>query len=499
MDSKSNRALLVLALVATALTAAGWWFGAQLHPVWWLTWLAPLPILWLATRVRARWAALAAFVAFAVGDLPYWSYMHSYIGLPLAPTLLAIFGPALIMLLAVLLYRHLALQNRHVAAAFAVPVVVVAIWFLNGITNANGTWGNPGYTQMDALAVIQAAALTGVAGVCFLVMLAPACAAVLCNGSASRTARLRTLLVGGGLIGLALIFGAWRLHAAPADSGTPASVGLVSLDNAHPLQSPTSAQGEKLMQRYVDAIQTMAAKGAQYVLIPEDSWIVSQRDVPALQDAATRTGVTVLTGVDYKPHAGAERNMLLAFHPQPGEPAVYMKHHLVPGLERRYAPWNGYTMLGGMPRIGMAICKDMDFPGMGRAYAGRDAQLLLVPAWDFNIDGWLHSRMAIMRGVESGFAIARAARNGRLTLSDDRGRLLAEANSSERDAQLVGTVHVRDTHTLYARWGNWFGWLDVAALAALLGLAWERRVRGLFRPRGGAQHPARPAGRPTGL
>ncbi|MGH8182090.1 MAG: nitrilase-related carbon-nitrogen hydrolase, partial [Rhodanobacteraceae bacterium] len=434
MASSSNRTMLVFALVATALSAAGWWFGAQLHPVWWLVWLAPLPILWLATRVQARWAALAAFVAFAIGDLPYWTYMHGYIGLPLAPTLIAIFGPALIMLLAVLLYRRLAMQHRHLAAAFAMPVVVVAIWFLNGITNANGTWGNPGYTQMDALAVIQVAALTGVAGVCFLVMLGPACAAVLCNRAASRAARLRTLLVGGGLIVAALVFGAWRLHATPVDNGTPVNIGLISLDNAHPLQSPTSADGAKLMQRYVYVIQEMAAQGAQYVLIPEDSWLVSQRDVPALQDAATHTGVTVLTGVDYKPQAGAERNMLLAFHPQPSEPAVYMKHHLVPGLESRYAPGNGYTMLGGTPRIGMAICKDMDFPGMGRTYAARDAQLLLVPAWDFNVDGWLHSRMAIMRGVESGFAIARAARSGRLTLSDDRGRVVAEASSEKHDA-----------------------------------------------------------------
>lgn len=477
MASRSNRTMLVFALLATALSAAGWWFGAQLHPIWWLTWLAPLPILWLATRVRAPWAALAAFVTFAVGDLPYWAYMHSYIRLPLAPTLVAIFGPALIMMLAVLVYRRLAMQHRHLAAAFAMPVVVVAIWFLNGITNANGTWGNPGYTQMDALAVIQVAAVTGVAGVCFLVMLGPACVAVLCNGSASHAARLRTLLVGGGLIVAALVFGTWRLHAAPADSGTPVVIGLASLDNAHPLQSPTSADGAKLMQRYVDAIQKMAAQGAQYVLIPEDSWVVSQRDVPALQDAATRMGVTVLTGVDYKPRTGAERNMLLAFHPRPGEPAVYMKHHLVPGLESRYAPGNGYTMLAGTPRIGMAICKDMDFPGMGRTYAERNTQLLLVPAWDFKIDGWLHSRMAIMRGVESGLAVARSARNGRLTLSDDRGRVFAEANSSNRDAQLIGTVYLRDTHTLYARWGNWFGWLDSAGLAALLAVAWWPRKR----------------------
>jgi apolipoprotein N-acyltransferase len=56
----------------------------------------------------------------------------------------------------------------------------------------------------------------------------------------------------------------------------------------------------------------------------------------------------------------------------------------------------------------MTICKDMDFPGLSREYGQDDTALLLVPAWDFELDGWLHGRMAILRGVESGFSIARA-------------------------------------------------------------------------------------------
>jgi len=117
----------------------------------------------------------------------------------------------------------------------------------------------------------------------------------------------------------------------------------------------------------------------------------------------------------------------------------------------------------------------MDFHDIGNAYAARRAQLLLVPASDFIVDGWLHSRMAIMRGVESGFAVARAAHAGRLTLSDDRGRVVAEASSERSDAELVGDLPLRETHTLYASWGDWFAWLDLAALAAWLLLAFLPR------------------------
>jgi apolipoprotein N-acyltransferase len=58
-------------------------------------------------------------------------------------------------------------------------------------------------------------------------------------------------------------------------------------------------------------------------------------------------------------------------------------------------------------------------------------------------------------------------------LSDDRGRVLAEASSERRDAELVGDLPLRTTQTLYARWGDWFAWLDLAVLLALLGLAWR--------------------------
>ncbi|MEO8777241.1 MAG: nitrilase-related carbon-nitrogen hydrolase, partial [Rhodanobacter sp.] len=164
----------------------------------------------------------------------------------------------------------------------------------------------------------------------------------------------------------------------------------------------------------------------------------------------------------------AKRNAVMVFQPGSSTPVTYNKHHLIPGFERQYTPGDTYTMLAGTPRIGLAICKDMDFQDIGEAYAARNAQLLLVPAWDFRVDGWLHSRMAIMRGVESGFAVARAARSGRLTLSDDRGRVVAEASSEQHDAELVGDLPLHETRTLYGRWGNWFAWLDLMLLLALL-------------------------------
>lgn len=103
---------------------------------------------------------------------------------------------------------------------------------------------------------------------------------------------------------------------------------------------------------------------------------------------------------------------------------------------------------------------------MSLAYADLGTELMLVPAWDFNSDRTWHGHMAIMRGVEGGFSVARAAKNGYLTISDDRGRVIAEARSDSGPfATLVADVPVGRELTLFQKWGNWFAWVAVAALA----------------------------------
>ncbi|OOG49156.1 nitrilase-related carbon-nitrogen hydrolase [Rhodanobacter sp. C01] len=467
MASRLDRFVLPAWLAATALTALGWWFGSGVHPLWWLTWLAPLPVLWLAPRVRARWAALAAFAAYALGGLNQWTYLHGYIGLPMATIVYAIGMPALVLALCVLLFRRLLLRGHALAATLALPAAWVVVEYINSLTSPHGTFGSIGYTQMEALPVIQVAAIAGIWGIGFLVLLLPAAIAVQAATDTPRRSRMTAAAMTVLLMSAALGYGSWRLQV-PAT--TTLRIGLVSLEK--PIRPALhGADGKALEARYVDAIGRLASEGAKIVLIPETSFATGDATVPAFAQVAQQHDVIVDAGIDFKGDPSAERNMVMVFQPGATSPATYNKHHLIPGFERQYMPGDSYTLLDGTPRTGLAICKDMDFHDIGQAYAARHAQLLLVPAWDFSIDGWLHSRMAIMRGVESGFAIARAARSGRLTLSDDRGRVLAEASSEQHDAELVGDLPLRETRTLYARWGNWFAWLDLAGLIVLLGLA----------------------------
>lgn len=456
--------------LAVAATALGWWFGDGLHPVWWVMWLAPLPVLWLAPRLRWMEAASIAFVAVAIGGMDQWTYLHDRIGLPLPVIVRIVVLPALGFSVCVWLFRHLVTRGRPMAASLLVPAAWVAMEYANAASSPHGTFGSLAYTQMDALPLLQLAAITGLWGITFVILWLPSAIAVAFAPALAARRWIPLTTVAAMLIAV-LGYGAWRMQQ-PAIGIV--RVGLLSLE--HPVRPPlASTEGQSLLQRYLVAVGALADQGAKIVVLPETIVATPAPTIPALADLAHQRGLMLDAGIEYQGEPPGERNVSMVFQPTADAPVSYSKHHLIPFFEDRYRPGSAYRVIEGMPDIGLAICKDMDFHDIGAAYANLGAQLLLVPAWDFGVDGWLHGRMAIMRGVESGFAVARTARSGRLTLSDARGRVVAEASSEQHDAMLVGNLPLHRDSTLYARWGDWFALADLALLAMLLMLACRPR------------------------
>jgi apolipoprotein N-acyltransferase len=151
---------------------------------------------------------------------------------------------------------------------------------------------------------------------------------------------------------------------------------------------------------------------------------------------------------------------------------TYDKQHLVPGLEADMTPGKEFVTqeIAGV-RYGLAICKDMHFPTLGRAYGRARVDAMLIPAWDFERDAWMAARMTALRGIESGYAVIRSSREGLLTVSDRFGRFAAERRSAPVPGAWLLTSapleHVEET--LYAEWGDVFGWTCLA-LAVLMRL-----------------------------
>jgi apolipoprotein N-acyltransferase len=76
--------------------------------------------------------------------------------------------------------------------------------------------------------------------------------------------------------------------------------------------------------------------------------------------------------------------------------------------------------------------------------------------------------MAVTRGIENGFTIARSAQEGLITFSDSYGRILGE-QSSATDPMMVQRIPPGPGATFYTRYGDWFGWATVVMLCGLFG------------------------------
>ena len=86
--------------------------------------------------------------------------------------------------------------------------------------------------------------------------------------------------------------------------------------------------------------------------------------------------------------------------------------------------------------------------------------------------------MAVVRGVENGFTIARSTQGGLVTLSDSYGRILGERASATDPIMVVAAPPGRGK-TYYARFGDWFGWTNVlvAGVFAIRMIATSSKIR----------------------
>ncbi len=468
--SNKEKTFLLAAAVVVVTSAALFW-GTGLHPRWWLAWLAPLPVLFISPRVARGRAFWMAAVAWFLGSLNMWLYFLTAISIPIPLLLLFSAVPSCFFGLAVLLFRRFLVRGDLWKAALSFPAFWVTFEYLSNVSSPHGTFPNLGYTQMDFLPVLQVTSVAGIWGITFCLFLLPATIAAVLNQPGTVPQKRRLATAASVFLVLVVGWGSWRVMWTPAPEHS-VRVGLMAtgVDTTFPHDDATAL---RLLQDYSGKAASLAALGAQVIVLPEKIALVSDQgigQVDALFAATSaRAKASIVVGLD-RGTLTKRFNEARLHSPQGTLVAIYDKHHMVPQFEDADQPGTTITVFDQPSGVwGIQICKDMDFPGLSRQYGAKGVGLLLVPAWDFTLDGWLHGRMAVLRGVESGFTIVRAAKQGVLTVSDDRGRILAEQDAATVPfASLVATAPVRHDNTLYVRWGDWFAWLNAAGLVALL-------------------------------
>lgn len=442
----------MIAVFCAVLSGALFFLSLGLNTVWPLAFIAPVPLLWLAYGRRPGWQVFAASIAaYAIGQL---SLFEVYGGMALLIAIvIAITG--IIFGAAILFARRAQRHLPALAAVIAYPALWTAVEYLHANISPNGSAFAFAYALVPAPLLIQSASLFGMWSVTFLICAtASAIALVLRDGRRAATAGVIVAI----LFAANLAFGLARL-AAPAAPAIP----VAALGNGAAYLPSTAAAARDMSRQYTKAAMALAEAGARTIVLPEEIALLKPQwrdETGGFAQAAQSTGSRIVAG--YREITDAPRNVALTF--TRGGMARYVKRRLIPGLEPLVAGHEPGLLGHGRA---VAICKDMDFVSMIRADARHDIRILFVPAWDFGKDGKMHADMAIMRGVENGFAMVRAARNGLLSITDAQGRIIASAKAVGGMTSIMADVPPGPGPTFYTRIGDIFAWACIALALAL--------------------------------
>jgi apolipoprotein N-acyltransferase len=250
-----------------------------------------------------------------------------------------------------------------------------------------------------------------------------------------------------------------------------------------------------------------AADPLHLVIWPESAVPYQIEREPALRqilgEAAPPGGVLVTGGdrLELEADPPTASNAVFALDPAGSILARYDKVDLVPFGE--YLPWRALLgrlglekltrgtidfvpgpgrrtlRLPGLPAMSPLVCYEAIFPGRAVDPADRPAFLLNLTndAWFGRSPGpHQHAAMAVLRTVEEGLPLVRAANTGISLVADAQGRTLARLElrtTGVLDHPLPGRLA---TPTLYRQSGGWTPvYLFIVVLGLIVWLEWRER------------------------
>lgn len=491
----------------------------------WLAWVCLVPcmawVLWgPGGRVPVALAAVTAGIAAGLGRV-YWlaETLRLYGGLS-QPEALVTTG-LLVLYLSLYPLLFFLLWHRWLpSTSAALPWLAAALWTLLDWAQtwviSGFPWELLGYTQYRDLPILQFAALAGIHGLTFIIVLVNASVAqalVLWRRQAAPRLAAAVLLPPAALLAAVLVCGAVRLRQLDGDGpAASARIGVIQGNIRQDLKwRPPEAV--TAIGKYADLTRDLVGRLGPLDLVvwPEtalpfpldgDSHRLSLLQVSEL---ARHLQTPLLVGsLGTRASAGRpglynrsfllDRNGAVAGHSD--------KVHLVPfgeylpmawlfdymrGLTAesgQFDPGEPHRPLGvaGGPTpmsVGVFICYEAIFPDISRSLVRQGASVLVNTtndAW-FGLTAapYQHFAMAVVRAVETGRPVVRAANTGISGVISPSGRVEGATGLFETRAFSV-PVSPQTGMTPYARWGDWIFAFSAALLAGAWAVAHRRRM-----------------------
>ncbi len=516
---------LPIVLLSTVLSVLCFPSLLSLEGLGFLAFAALVPLLLVFQANALGWAVFYG-VSFGVLQtmlLNSWLGTYSLVTLQLV-TIVFLFFYVLFLIPALWLYKYLPRIGFLI-----LPAAWVGFEFLRSSGFFGYPWSLWGVTQYQFTSLVQVAALTGVWGLSFIVLLvnsgiAAALGGLLgirsAGGPGTRSGEgpviqgdrgLTALLISSLVFLLFLGFGTLSLDRLEKQPVVKRPRLALVQQNADPRKHN--------YRRTFDTLVDLTDRAAQHdpdlivwsetAFVPNisrwsrmepesSSYAALVRDFLDYQDGLDRW---LLTGNDdyelVEDEQGQDQrldyNAAILFDPDGNRVRTYRKLRLVPFTE--YFPWKQqlpgvyswlkqrdvYLWEPGRERVvfthplfrfSTPICFEDAFPGEVRLFVEEGAEVIVNISNDYwslsEVEGKQHGVNSFFRAVENRVPLVRASASGLTGYVDTAGRLVATVPFYQEQYLIVDVEIKEPTRTVYTRFGDWFPQLLLGVIAVFL-------------------------------
>lgn len=445
-------------------------------------WIA-LPLLLRFVRCQKPFIGyLVAVAVMAIASSIGWYGLYPD-SVPLPVQLFYYLLPSFILALPYLADRLMAHRLPGFLSTLIFPIAYIVMRYAMSFRPGNGTYGSLAYTQYGNLPLMQLVSITGIWGICFLIVwFASTINYCWENGFVFKRIKRVGVIYLCVLVAVLFYGGARLLLIAPAETVRVASVttpphALARIMGEIPGQSPFNLQ-ESLAVLEKKTVKAADA-GAKIIAWQEYADLISDEDIDVYvkrgQKIADQEDIYLLltAGILDKDNLEKGENVSILIDPEGIIKWKYLKSYLVPMVEEPYFKKGDKEIPAEETpygKIASVICFDNDHPRYIRS-ADNDVGLFLVPSFDGTTLTPVHSRMAVFRAIENGFSILKPTGRGLSIAADFCGRVIAKQNYFTSPKRvMLADVPVQSVFTIYSVIGNAFAWACIIGLIVLIGM-----------------------------
>lgn len=251
----------------------------------------------------------------------------------------------------------------------------------------------------------------------------------------------------------------------PAEEGGPASMVQVFEDRMTSPYEPT-------MARIRSMAAEAASEGAKIVAFNEYAIVVTEEEHEQARaefsKIAAENGVWLALPYGWVPRTGKGANRHLVIDDIGKIVADYQKRFLLGfgdfGENAVFEKGAEIIQTADSPygRIAVSICRDMSFPDFARQAGAAGTDIMFTGSHEFPKGITINDPY---RSIENGFTMIRPTYDGITYAMDPYGHLLGQMDRGVGQAGILYVeVPTKGIRTLYVRFGDWLGWLSIAAV-----------------------------------